>query len=204
MNFDTMPTVGISVMLTGVTTQTVRSENDYFVLDFDIDEYLGELEPKNFWLEVKHKNNNRYLTNKTGSINQNSRSTTAILVGEIQYIPPIINDLITNVETSPYKFVLNLEDISLVNNNNRTNNNQIVNAPWLNARQNHLTRGASPRIARKRSTNAPPNQPSTLATVLNSNPLPNMDNSNSQPELPELPEQSKPPTRATRATRTTK
>ena len=149
MNFDTMPMVGISVMLTGVTTQTVRSENDYSVLDFDIDEYLGELEPKNFWLEVKHKTNNQYLANKTGSINQNSRSTTAILVGEIKYIPPI-NDLITNEETSPPKFVLNLEDISLVNNNSRTNNNQIINAPWLNTRrQNHIARGHHPEFQEK-------------------------------------------------------
>ncbi|CAG8543074.1 896_t:CDS:2 [Diversispora eburnea] len=58
MNFDTMPAIRINVVLTGVTTQTVRNENDYSVLDFNIDEYLGNLEPKNFWLEVKHEANN--------------------------------------------------------------------------------------------------------------------------------------------------
>jgi len=105
MNFDTMPAIGINVVLTGVTTQTVRNENDYSVLDFNIDEYLGDLEPKNFWLEVKHKANNRYLINKTSSINQNSRSTTAILVGIIKNVPPI-NDPVTNLEISPFKFVL--------------------------------------------------------------------------------------------------
>ncbi|RHZ85377.1 hypothetical protein Glove_66g134 [Diversispora epigaea] len=77
MNFDTMSTIGINA-------------------------YLGDLEPKNFWLEVKHKANNRYLINKTSSINQNSRSTTAILVGIIKNIPPI-NDPVTNLEISPFK-----------------------------------------------------------------------------------------------------
>ncbi|RHZ77282.1 hypothetical protein Glove_183g32 [Diversispora epigaea] len=95
MNFDTMPAIAINAVLTGVTTQTS-------VLDFNIDEYLGDLEPKNFWLEVKHKANNQYLINKTGSINQNSRSTTAILVGLIKNVPPI-NDPVTNLEISLLK-----------------------------------------------------------------------------------------------------
>ncbi|RHZ78427.1 hypothetical protein Glove_165g119 [Diversispora epigaea] len=102
MNFDTMPAIGINAVLIGVTTQTVRNENDYSVLDFNIDEYLGDLEPKNFWLEVKHKANNQYLINKTSSINQNSRSTTAILVGIIKNVPPI-NDPVTNLEILPFK-----------------------------------------------------------------------------------------------------
>ncbi|CAG8665565.1 4085_t:CDS:1, partial [Diversispora eburnea] len=46
-----MPAIGINVVLTGVTIQTVRNENDYTVLDFNINEYLSNLEPKNFWLE---------------------------------------------------------------------------------------------------------------------------------------------------------
>ncbi|RHZ81683.1 hypothetical protein Glove_117g456 [Diversispora epigaea] len=200
MNFDTMPAIGINAVLTGVTTQTVRNENDYSVLDFNIDEYLGDLEPKNFWLEVKHKANNRYLINKTSSINQNSRSTTAILVGIIKNVPPI-NDPVTNLEISPFKFVLDLEDISLIYNNNynnQTNNNQTINAPWLNPRQpNCVARGASPRTTRRRLTN-------TLTTALNSNPLPNMNVLNSQQEQPEQSEQSKPPTKTTRKTRTTR
>ncbi|RHZ86186.1 hypothetical protein Glove_54g124 [Diversispora epigaea] len=129
-----MPVIGINVMLTGSTTQVVKNENGYSVLEFDINEYLGELEPKNFWLEVKHKTNNRYLMNKTNSINQNSKSTTAILVGVINYIPPI-TDPITNSETSPSKFTLNLEDISLITHRTTNNNNQTLNAPWLNTRR---------------------------------------------------------------------
>ncbi|RHZ76778.1 hypothetical protein Glove_193g17 [Diversispora epigaea] len=198
-----MPAIGINVVLTGITTQTVRNENDYSVLDFNIDEYLGDLEPKNFWLEVKHKANNRYLINKTSSINQNSRSTTTILVGIIKNVPPI-NDPVTNLKISPFKFVLDLEDISLIYNNNynnQTNNNQTINAPWLNPRQpNRVARGASPRTTRRRLTN-------TLTTALNSNPLPNMNVLNSQQEQPEQSEQleqSKPPTKTTRKTRTTR
>ncbi|RHZ85824.1 hypothetical protein Glove_60g150 [Diversispora epigaea] len=149
MNFDTMPAIGINAVLTGVTTQTVRNENDYSVLDFNIDEYLGDLEPKNFWLE----------------------------------------------------FVLDLEDISLIYNNNynnQTNNNQTINAPWLNPRQpNCVARGVSPRTTRRSITN-------TLTTALNSNPLPNMNVLNSQQEQPEQSEQSKPPTKTTRKTRTTR
>ncbi|RHZ87538.1 hypothetical protein Glove_33g288 [Diversispora epigaea] len=74
MNFDTMPAIGINIVLTGVTKQTVRNENDYSVLDFNIDDL----------------------------INQNSRSTTAILVGIIKNISPI-NDPVTNQEISPFK-----------------------------------------------------------------------------------------------------
>ncbi|RHZ83555.1 hypothetical protein Glove_91g21 [Diversispora epigaea] len=172
MNFDTMPAIGINAVLTGVTTQTVRNENDYSVLDFNIDD----------------------------SINQNSRSTTTILVGIIKNVPPI-NDPVTNLEISPFKFVLDLEDISLIYNNNynnQTNNNQTINAPWLNPRQpNCVARGASPRTTRRRLTN-------TLTTALNSNPLPNMNVLNSQQEQPEQSEQSKPPTKTTRKTRTTR
>ncbi|RHZ88942.1 hypothetical protein Glove_19g375 [Diversispora epigaea] len=165
MNFDTMPVIGINAVLTGVTTQTVRNENDYSVLDFNIDE-----------------------------------STTAILVGIIKNVPPI-NDPVTNLEISLFKFVLDLEDISLIYNNNynnQTNNNQTINAPWLNPRQpNCVARGVSPRTTRRRLTN-------TLTTALNSNPLPNMNVLNSQQEQPEQSEQSKPPTKTIRKTRTTR
>ncbi|RHZ83502.1 hypothetical protein Glove_92g78 [Diversispora epigaea] len=163
MNFDTMPVIGINAVLTGVTTQIVRNENNYSVLDFNIDD----------------------------SINQNSRSTTAILVGIIKNVLPI-NDPVTNLEISPFKFVLDLEDISLIYNNNynnQTNNNQTINASWLNPRQpNCVAREASPRTTRRRLTN-------TLITALNSNPLPNMNILNSQQEQPKQSEQSKLPTK---------
>ncbi|CAG8827366.1 21665_t:CDS:1, partial [Dentiscutata erythropus] len=98
------------------------------------------------------------------SINQNSRFTTSILVGIIKNVPSI-NDPVTNLKISPFKFVLDLEDISLIYNNynNQTTNNQTINAPWLNPRQpNRVARGASPRTTRRRLTN-------TLTTALNFN-----------------------------------
>ncbi|RIA80751.1 hypothetical protein C1645_838134 [Glomus cerebriforme] len=48
---------------------------------FHIEENIGEREPKDFWVEAKHGINHPYLTNKTTAINQNMRSTTAILTG---------------------------------------------------------------------------------------------------------------------------
>ncbi|CAB5363604.1 unnamed protein product [Rhizophagus irregularis] len=45
-------------------------------------ESLGNRKLTEFWVEARHDPNNKYyLANKTNSINQNMRSTTAILVG---------------------------------------------------------------------------------------------------------------------------
>ncbi|CAB4383429.1 unnamed protein product [Rhizophagus irregularis] len=46
------------------------------------EESLGNRKLTEFWVEARHDPNNKYyLANKTNSINQNMRSTTAILVG---------------------------------------------------------------------------------------------------------------------------
>ena len=58
---DIMPLIGINVMSTGTTIQTVRNEDGSSVLEFGIEEYLGQFESRNFTLEVTHKVNNRYL-----------------------------------------------------------------------------------------------------------------------------------------------
>src|ERR1044072_5693533 len=60
-----MPAIGINVMLTGQTTQTVKNIDDESVLDFLVDGNLGEREPKDFWVEIRHKSNISYLANKT-------------------------------------------------------------------------------------------------------------------------------------------
>ena len=79
LDFDLMPAIGPNVMLVGLTTKIVRNIDGQSILDFYIKENLGDRE---FWLEVKHDpNNNGHLANKTNSINQNMRSTTAILAG---------------------------------------------------------------------------------------------------------------------------
>src|SRR5687768_17478812 len=97
---DDMPVVSLNVIASGLTNETVRTSNGNSILDFYIEEWLGEKEPKDFWLEVRHKSNNTYLQNKTNVINQTViRSTTAILVGLIHYEPPIIDET-TSQETT--------------------------------------------------------------------------------------------------------
>ncbi|POG59203.1 hypothetical protein GLOIN_2v1789421 [Rhizophagus irregularis DAOM 181602=DAOM 197198] len=75
----------------GLTTKTVMNINGYLTLNFYVEESLGNCELTEFWVEARHDSNNRYLANKTNSINQNMRSTTVILVGSNNnrsYHPP--------------------------------------------------------------------------------------------------------------------
>lgn len=124
-----MPAIGLNVMISGVTTETVKISNGISTLEFFVEERLGEKEPKDYWVEVKHDSNNTYLANKTNAINQTMRSTTAILVGLMTYEPPTDDS-----NTSEGKHVLNLEDISLISTNsqNRTNTSNIT-LPWDNS-----------------------------------------------------------------------
>jgi len=114
-------------MLTGSTTQTVQTINQESVLLFHIEERVGDREPSEFWLEVRHDANDTYLSNKTSTINQTMRSTTAVLSGTLTYEPAIV-DLHTSEETTPAKNVLKLEDISLISNasQNRTTTQLII------------------------------------------------------------------------------
>ncbi|GBC36760.2 hypothetical protein GLOIN_2v1586720 [Rhizophagus irregularis DAOM 181602=DAOM 197198] len=48
LDFDMMPAVGINIMVTGLTTQTVKNVGDESVLDFHVEENLGNREPKDF------------------------------------------------------------------------------------------------------------------------------------------------------------
>jgi hypothetical protein len=48
MDFDTMLPVGLSVMLVGITTKTVKNVNGSSVLEFYVEENLGEREPQEF------------------------------------------------------------------------------------------------------------------------------------------------------------
>uniref|UniRef100_U9TCV2 Uncharacterized protein n=1 Tax=Rhizophagus irregularis (strain DAOM 181602 / DAOM 197198 / MUCL 43194) TaxID=747089 RepID=U9TCV2_RHIID len=81
-------------------------------MDFDIMPPVGLSIMLEFWIEVNHDPNIRYLSNKTNSINQNIRSITAIIVSIINYEPPVINDM-TQEEIAAEKHVVKLEDISL-------------------------------------------------------------------------------------------
>jgi len=104
LDFDTMPTIGINVMVTGFTSQIVKNIDGKSVLDFSIEENLGNKEPGDFLLEVRHDPNNKYLANKTNSINQTMRSTTAIMTGLIYFQQPTIDDN-TDDEVIPTKHI---------------------------------------------------------------------------------------------------
>ncbi|PKK56490.1 hypothetical protein RhiirC2_858586, partial [Rhizophagus irregularis] len=48
LDFDMMPAVVINIMVTGLTTQTVKNVDSESVLDFHMEENLGDREPKDF------------------------------------------------------------------------------------------------------------------------------------------------------------
>ena len=81
----------MNVTITGFTIQTVQTVNEESVLIFYVEERVGEREPSDFWLEVRHNANDTYLFNKTSAINQTIRSTTAVLSGTLTYQLPIID-----------------------------------------------------------------------------------------------------------------
>jgi hypothetical protein len=64
LDFDTMPAVGINIMVIGQTTQTVKNVDGESVLDFLVKENLGEREPKDFKLEMRHNPKISYLANR--------------------------------------------------------------------------------------------------------------------------------------------
>ncbi|CAG8684037.1 uncharacterized protein OCT59_024157 [Rhizophagus irregularis] len=191
LDFDTMPSIGLDIMIIGITTKTVQNVDGKSVLDFYVEENLSDCEPRDFWVEVSHDPNVRYLSNKTNSINQSMRSTTAIIMGTIVYQAPVINE-VTQEESSPGKHVINLEDISLISTNrNSANAAQSLNLPWLNAqangrhgsRSNRSPRGATPRTSRRgRTTLSQMNQPArnqNISAALEANPILTMADSTS-------------------------
>ena len=87
-------------MIIGITTKTVQNIGRKSHLEFYVEENLGERKPREFWVDVTHDPNLRYLSNKMNAINQSMRSTTAVLMGLINYEPPEY-DQITQEETVP-------------------------------------------------------------------------------------------------------
>ena len=136
-----MPSIGLNVMMIGITTKILKNINGRCHLEFYVEENLGEREPREFWVDVTHDPNLKYLFNKTNAINQTMRSTTAVLMGLITYEPPE-HDQITQEEKTPGKHVLKLEDISLISTRNNNNNDQNVNVPWLQNNTNRTTNRA--------------------------------------------------------------
>ncbi|CAG8796701.1 3932_t:CDS:2, partial [Gigaspora margarita] len=154
LEFDNMLAIGVGIMITGQTAQTKR---------------ISEKEPADFWIEVRYKINNTYLTNKTNTINQKICSTTALLVSTMNYLCPVS-------DSNERKHILALEKILLLFMyiNNKNTNNQEINIPWLSQDSR-----ATPRTPQKDHTIlfqmglATLSSPSSiLQTALNSNPIP--------------------------------
>jgi len=180
LDFDTMPSIGLSVMIVGITTKTVKNVDGKSILDFYVEENLGDREAREFWVEVRHDPNLRYLANKTNSINQSMRSTTAILMGLIEYEPAVIDE-VTQEELTSGKHVIKLEDISLVSTN-QGKNQQALNVPWMNGSSNKRSgrapRGATSRAPKRgRLSQMGLTRNQSLASALKANPVPVMDSS---------------------------
>ncbi|RGB28798.1 hypothetical protein C1646_796503 [Rhizophagus diaphanus] len=58
LDFDMMPSIGLDIMVIGITTKMIRNVDGKSVLDFYVEENLGDREPRDFWVEVRHDPNN--------------------------------------------------------------------------------------------------------------------------------------------------
>ncbi|RGB24827.1 hypothetical protein C1646_772556 [Rhizophagus diaphanus] len=54
LDFNNMSSIGLNVTLVGLTTKTVMNINGYSVLNFYVEENLGNHQPNEFWVEVRH------------------------------------------------------------------------------------------------------------------------------------------------------
>ncbi|CAG8621112.1 8095_t:CDS:2 [Diversispora eburnea] len=190
LEFDTMPAIGLQVMLTGVTTQTVQNFEEKAVMNFFIEEYLGNREPKDFWIEMKHEINNQYLTNKTNTINLSGRLTIATLIGSMKYKLSVI-DPITSQETESEKHILELVDMSILSTNRSEENRRSLNVPWSNnsRRTNRSIRGVTPRTLTRRGCTTLAQMGSTVRATLDANPIPNMNTNQQIPSNQSSPDQ---------------
>ncbi len=126
---------------------------------------MGEREPSDYWLEVRHNPNDTYLSNKTSAINQTIRSTTAVLSGTLTYHPPT-TDPNTSEETTSPKNVLKLEDISLISTASQTRTTtQSIVLPWMNSRPNTTQRSPNRNNNRTRGPPTPKRPRTTLAQM---------------------------------------
>ncbi|CAB4472653.1 hypothetical protein RhiirA5_349234 [Rhizophagus irregularis] len=72
LDFDTMPSIVLDIMVVEIMTKMVQNVDDKSILDFYVEENLGDREPRNFWVEVRHDPNVRYLSNKMTMANSTS------------------------------------------------------------------------------------------------------------------------------------
>ncbi|KAF0407547.1 hypothetical protein F8M41_008751 [Gigaspora margarita] len=118
-DFDNTLALNINTFIIGITNQTIKNVESSVSLKFYIEEKVEEKELLNFWIKTRHNVNNKYLSNKTGAINQNAHSTTTILVSTIMY----------NVLTR--KHIAVLKDITMITSNRNNSIAQSSVLPWL-------------------------------------------------------------------------
>src|SRR6266542_2680658 len=63
--YNNIPIIGLNVMVSGITTQTVKILNGISILEFFIEKRLEKIELKNYRLKVRNSLDNSYLSNKT-------------------------------------------------------------------------------------------------------------------------------------------
>ncbi|PKY58751.1 hypothetical protein RhiirA4_513413 [Rhizophagus irregularis] len=51
MGFDDMPVIGFNFMIMGLTTKTIRNVNNQSIIEFYVEENLGDRELREFWVE---------------------------------------------------------------------------------------------------------------------------------------------------------
>ncbi|CAG8807546.1 20954_t:CDS:2 [Gigaspora margarita] len=165
LDFDCMPATGINVIITDLTTQTVKNVDGQSVLNFYIKKKIGKREPSDFWIEVRHSANNKYLSNRMNSVNQNGHSTNALLVGTINYHEPIINNT-TNNEITPGKHILTLENMTIIMANyTTTNNTQTINILWLLQSNNFIHASIAIRSTQQTTQKASQRKCTTLSRM---------------------------------------
>ncbi|RIA98439.1 hypothetical protein C1645_870686 [Glomus cerebriforme] len=153
LDFYVMLSIGLNIMIVGITTKTVRNINGKSVLKFYVEENFGDRKLHKFWVEITHNSNLRYLANKMNSINQTIRSTTMIIM-----------------------------DISLVStNHNSGHGQQALNVPWLNTQFTDAQMELTPNqgLSSALKANPIPNMnSSTMTTITNDNNTPQVENDN--------------------------
>ncbi|CAG8839841.1 37815_t:CDS:2, partial [Gigaspora margarita] len=158
LEFDNMLAIGMDVTITGQTIQIAKTVDGNIVLNFFVEKRISKKEPADFWIEVRYKIINTYLVNRTNAINQKICSTTALLVGTMNYLCSISN-------SNEGKHILALEEILLfsIYVNNKNTNNREINIPWLSQDRTILSQMGLTTLS---------SSSSILQTALNSNPIP--------------------------------
>ncbi|RGB24664.1 hypothetical protein C1646_772759 [Rhizophagus diaphanus] len=150
MGFDDIPAIRLNVMIMGLTTKTIRNVDNQLIIEFYVEENLGDREPREFWVEMP------VLDESSGE--ETSPGKHILILDNISLISTNRNPTVDAQQSSNAPWL-----------NSRTNN-----------RNQWTAHGASPRTSKRgRGTLSQMRlRSSTLALTLDSNPMPTMINEN--------------------------